>query len=479
MHLLLAGSALATVSAWAVMPAADVFDTGLAGHFASAMQQASEDCPATSMFVDGGSMLVLLDERGGVTEVELGAMPRQAERELRMAMPGVFAGAMTAITPDALVCAAIGAEEEEEVQAQVEVSNGGGTIIIEHNGERREVDIDLGDLDFDVITEEMGEAGIDMRALMGRLMSGDMRPEVHAEVVVEMVDEDGEHHRRHVHRGGNEDGPHDEQMMMRFMARQDGQWMPGRDPHGGPGMGQQGMGAGNRCPMCSGGGPRKMGGPRGMGGPRKMGGHGGGMGSEGMHGPQGMMPPHGMMGRGMGAGHGEGSEHHGMHGHHGRGAGHGDMAADMLREHMHFLREMHEDPEQAWEIIESLPPEMRREHEELLGQLMGGHDGDHDDHEFFARVQQFDEKIAVAGQVAHRLNDSEALAVFGVWQAREHMDLETRIGLLAPMVSNEGLRTSVRNAAAFVVMEALGELDDKAGAAAALREMILRNGSTE
>jgi hypothetical protein len=151
------------------------------------------------------------------------------------------------------------------------------------------------------------------------------------------------------------------------------------------------------------------------------------------------------------------------------------MAADMLREHMHFLREMHEDPEQAWEIIESLPPEMRREHEELLEQLMGGHD----DHEFFARVQQFDEKIAMASQVAHRLNDSEAMAVFGVWQAREHMDPETRIGILTPMVSNESLRTSVRNAATFVVMEALGELDDRAGAAEALREMILRNGSIE
>ncbi|HCA38850.1 MAG TPA: hypothetical protein DEO92_04135, partial [Phycisphaerales bacterium] len=88
MHLMLAGTMIATVSAWAVVPVADVFDTGLAGRFAAAMQQADDDCLATSMLVDGGSMLVMLDERGGVTEIELGTMPTRAEGELRMAMSG-------------------------------------------------------------------------------------------------------------------------------------------------------------------------------------------------------------------------------------------------------------------------------------------------------------------------------------------------------------------------------------------------------
>ena len=446
MHLLLAGSTIAAVSGWAVMPAADVFDTGLAGHFASAMQHSNNDCLASSVLVDGGSMLVVLDERGGITEVELGAMPAVAEQELRMAIPPVFAAATTPISPDALMCAAVG--DDQEVDVQVEVANGGGTIVIEHNGDRREIEIDLGDIDFEQISEEMGEAGIDMHAVMGRLLSGGLSPEVQAEVVVEMVDDEGDRHRKRIHLGGNDDGLHERHMMMMFGGGKSGHRMPG---HGqtGQGMGRPGMGSGHACPMCGGGGPRSMAG---------RGGHGG----------QGMMPPQGPMGHGgWGEGHGD------------MGEGHGDMAAGMLREHMHFLAEMHEDPERAWEIIESLPPEVRRAHEELLEQLMGGDDDDHGEHEFFERAGEFDEKITVARRVAQRLNDAEAMAVFGVWQAREHLDPEERIAMLAPMVGNERLRTSVRNAAAFVVMEAHGELDDGASAADALRDMILRNGVME
>jgi hypothetical protein len=432
---MLAGSMIATVSAWAVMPVADVFDTGLAGRFASAMQQADDDCLATSMLIDGGSMLVMLDERGGVTEIELGAMPARAEGELRMAMSGQFAGAMTAISPDALVCSAMGAiDEEEEVEVQVEVVNGAGTIVIERNGERREMEIDL-----DEIAAEMDEAGVDMHALMGRLMHEGKNPWVHTEVVVEMVDDDGEHHRRRFHIGEDEGGDHEERMMM-FMGDPDARRMPGRDPHGGQGMGHLERSGRESCPMCG----------RGVGG----------MGPRGMHGPS----------RPFGAQRG----HDDMQGHPGMGEGHGDMGADMLREHMHFLREMHEDPERAWEIIESLPPEMRREHEELLGQLMGDHHGD--DGDFFGQAGQFVEKVEMARHVAQRLDDAEAMAIFGVWQVREHLEPEARIALLSPMVANEQLLRSVRNAASFVMMEALGEADEEAAAIRTLQEMILRNG---
>jgi hypothetical protein len=446
MHLLLAGSMIATVSAWAVTPAVDVFDTGLAGHFAAALHRADQDCLATSLIVDGGSMLVILDERGGVTEVDLGMMPPKAERELRAAMPALFAGAMTAISPDAMMCAALGAaDEEHEVEVRVDVATGGGTIVIEHNGERREMKIDFDDIGFREIAAEMDEAGIDMHALIGRLMSGDEHPEMKVEMVIELDDEDGKRTGRRIHFGGDDDGAMPEHMMMMFIGDQEGQWVPDRGPREAPGRGgmrRPGMGDGNGCPMCGRGGDR----PRGMG-------------SRGA-----MQGPRGMPGRG------------GIHGRHGVSAGFGDMDRDMLRQDMYFHADMGDDPEVAWDIIESLPPEMRRAHDEWLRQLMGDDD---DGREYFERTGQFDEKIAMARQVASRLADTESMAVFGVWQAREHLDPEARIAMLAPMVNNESLLRSVRNAAAFVVMEALGDIGDDAGAAETLREMILSNGAME
>jgi hypothetical protein len=54
-----------------------------------------------------------------------------------------------------------------------------------------------------------------------------------------------------------------------------------------------------------------------------------------------------------------------------------------------------------------------------------------------------------------------------------------RVDLLEPMIKNETLLRSVRNAAAWVVMDAKAEIGDSAGGAATLREIILRNGSVE
>ena len=464
MHLLLTGSLIATMSAWAVVPDGDVFDTGLASHFASAMEQSQDDCAASSLIVDGGTMLVVLDEQGDVTEIELGEMPRVAEQELRMAIPSVFAGAPTSISADALMCAAMGSaeesDEEEEVEVSVSVLNGDGQVVIEHNGERKVIEIDLGDLNFETIAEEMGNAGVDLNDMMGRLMSGDASPEVRAEVVVEMVDEDGERHHRRMHVGGEDHGGLGEHMTMMFVDEEGGHWSMG--PGGPPPAHRRGhpeMGGDQKCSMCPGHG--------GMGNPRMP--HHGGMGMGG-----GMMPHSGMGGM---PGHG-GMEMHfgGMSPHggtHGGGHPHGKSAEAMLQEHMHFLMVMQDDPESAWGIIESLPPEMRAEHEELLEQLMhGGHAHD----SFVDESMQFDHKIDMARKVSQRLNDEEAVAVFGVWQAREHLEPEAQVALLAPMMNDMDLRTSVRNAASFVVMEALGHLDDSAGATETLRDMILRNG---
>lgn len=401
MHLLLAGSMIATLSAWAVTPSSDIFDSGLAGHFAAAMQQADQDCLASTLIVDGGSMLVMLDERGDVTEIDLGSMPATAAHELRVAIPALFAGAQTSITRDALMCAAMGAaEESEEVQVDVSITNGSGEIVIEHNGEHKVIAIDLENLssiDLDAITEELGESGIDMHTLMSQMMSGDMTPGAEAKFVVEVI-----------------------------------------------GEGPSGMG----------------------GGPRGKPGHGGTQHFQGMIGHPGM------------GGHGDIDLHGAMMGHPAMGGGRGDhegSAANMLRQHMHFLAAMQEDPDVAWHIIESLPPEMRREHEEILHQLMG-RDDRHRDNEFFERVAQFDEKLAVMNHAVQRLSDEAAIAVFGVWQAREMFDPEARVDLLAPMMNDEGLIPAVRNAASFVVMEALADIGDTAGAGESLGDMIRRNG---
>lgn len=443
MHLLLAGSMIATLSAWAVTPSSDVFDSGLAGHFAAAMQQADQDCLASTLIVDGGSMLVILDERGDVTEIDLGSMPAMAAHELRAAIPASFSGAQTSITRDALMCSAMGAaEESEEVQVDVSVTNGSGEIVIEHNGVRKIIEIDLenlGSIDLDAIAEELGESGIDMHTMIGQMMSGDMTPGAEANVLIEVIGDGGENHHKRMHLGRDHDEQGREKMMMMFVGDEEGYWMSG------PGGGHPGMESSKGCPMCGG-----MQGPGGMGsgGPRGMPSHGG------------MQQYQGMMGHpGMGGGHGD----------------HEDSAANMLRQHMHFLAAMQEDPDLAWNIIESLPPEMRREHEEILHQLMDGDDR-HDDNEFFERVGQFDEKLAVVNSAVRRLSDESAIAVFGVWQAREMFDPEARIGLLAPMMNDEGLIPAVRNAASFVVMEALADIGDAAGATESLGDMIRRNG---
>jgi hypothetical protein len=411
MHLLLAGSTIATLSAWAVTPTADVFDTGLAGHFAAALHQADQDCLATSLIVDGGSMLVMLDERGGVTEIDLGVMPSIAEQELRMAMPSIFAGAMTAISADAMVCAALGAaDEEEQIEVRVDMGNDGGTLVIEHNGERRVMELDLDDLgsiDFHKIASEMDEAGIDMHALIGRLMNGDAHPEVKVEMVIEVDDEDGNRTRRRMHIGGGDDGDQRDHIMMMFMGDEDGQWMPGRgghEPHERSERRHPDMDGGHGCPLCGRGGEEHR-----------------GMGDRGDR-----HEPYGMMGRGD-----RGHEHDGDRGH--------DHDGDRGHEH-------------------------------------DGMRDEDDGHEFFERAGQFDEKIAMTRQVAARLSDQEAMAVFGVWQVREHLDPMDRIEMLLPMVTDVDLLRSVRNAAAFVVMESYGEIGDEDGAAETLREMILSNG---
>ncbi len=345
-----------------------------------------------------------------------------------------IAASLTAY-PTTLIAPSIGAEEEVEVS--VGFTNGQGVIVVDHNGQRREIEVDLDDM------EGIGAvmAGIDeamqqdddgtLGALIGRFMSGDITPEVRVEAIVEMEDEDGERVRRRINLGGG-DEEIDEVIMM----------MAG-DPHGGGWEGHWQMASG--FPQCG-----------------------------GMEMPQHGMRPHrrggpamrgSMRHPGMG-----GPNMHGMASH-----GGGEMGRDMLQQHMHFMHEMHENPEAVWEMIEQLPPDMRREHEELLAQMGGGHDW-HEGDDFMHQTEQFAAKLLMCKEVAARMSDGEAMAIFGVWQAREHMAPENRIALLEPLMHDEDLMRSVRNAAAWVVMEAQAEIGESSAGAETLRQIIRHNG---
>jgi len=392
MYTLIAGSTLAILSAWATAPTDATFNTGLARHFAEAMHQAQPECLASTVLVDSGEMLVVLDERGDVMEIDLGGLPEGASSAM---MWGTS-------TPAVLVPPAMAAmdESKKEVDVTVEVVDGVGTVTVIRNGEEEEFEIDLGDMGGDTDGPSLG-------SLFEKMMSGQGGPEVHAEVVIEMEDEDGQ---RRMQFDGDDIDLGKIMMMVMGDDGEEGVWVMdsrGEDhPH-----------------------------------------------TRGSHEMNVIMRDH-------------------------RDMGHG--GEELMRQHMHFLHEMHEDPNRVWEMIERLPPEMREEHERIFESMMDGdRDEDQRDHGFIEQGEGFAEKLAMASEVGIWLNRSEAVAIFAVWQARAHMGPADRVALLEPMIKNETLYISVRNAAAWVVMDAKAEIGDSAGGAATLQEIILRNGSFE
>jgi hypothetical protein len=128
------------------------------------------------------------------------------------------------------------------------------------------------------------------------------------------------------------------------------------------------------------------------------------------------------------------------------------------------LHEGHMDDESREEIIRII--------EHIRGE---GDEGGHD--EFFDLAGEFVEKINVARKLTASLDDGESLAVFGVWMARQHLEPEARVNVLTPIMNDDTLQDSVRNAAAWVVMDALGEMHRDSDAQATLTQIILRNGA--
>ena len=109
MHMLAFGSAVAVISAWAAAPTAMMFESGLLRTFANAIQ-ADHGCESLDVVIDDGEFLVLLDESGDVTEIELGEMPDVAWASIDS--PSIPHFAMAS------------AQEVEETDVTVEVING-------------------------------------------------------------------------------------------------------------------------------------------------------------------------------------------------------------------------------------------------------------------------------------------------------------------------------------------------------------------
>ena len=148
--------------------------------------------------------------------------------------------------------------------------------------------------------------------------------------------------------------------------------------------------------------------------------------------------------------------------------------AQELEEHLDRHRDEMDDQER-----EDMRRELEHLHQEIRHMEEEGHRDHHDDHEdpFFGMASDFVHKIEMAGHMANSLSERESIAVFAVWMARQHLEPEARVEMLSPMMKDESLYLSVRNAATWVVMDALGEMHRQSDARTALSELIRTNGS--
>ncbi|MEE2906680.1 MAG: hypothetical protein VX527_02505 [Planctomycetota bacterium] len=313
------------------------------------------------------------------------------------------------------------------------------------------IELDLGELSGGQV---MGHIVLDIGRMIGN--GGGSIDGADSNIDIEMIIEDDNGQRRIVKQFGQGGG------------------RPGAGGPGGPGMmpGMRGGPGGPGGPGGRGMMPGMRGGP---GGPGMMPGMPGGQGGPAMMfiaGDEHMMPMGGVMGR-------------------------TDMHGDEM-EHMHReIGHLHEMLERAHEIIgrqsemmddNDLDPGEREELHTMTDhwfEMMDGRDEDdrhHEDNdhhvdEYIEQAESFVHKIHMSKQMAGALDSREALAVFGVWQAREHMSPEQRVEMLSPLMNNEDLWPSVRNASSWVVMEALAEMQRETDAHKTLGELIRSNGT--
>lgn len=96
---------------------------------------------------------------------------------------------------------------------------------------------------------------------------------------------------------------------------------------------------------------------------------------------------------------------------------------------------------------------------------------------FFQEGGEFVGKLEMSGMIADALSDPMKVALFGVWEARQHLEPEGRLEVLFPIMGDDSIALPVRNAAAMVVRESLVELGDFEQARAVLGMQIRINGS--
>ena len=115
---------------------------------------------------------------------------------------------------------------------------------------------------------------------------------------------------------------------------------------------------------------------------------------------------------------------------------------------------------------------------ELMEEIHGGHEnGHHDEDPFFRQGGEFVAKMELSHEIRRTLSDPVDVAIFGVWEARQHLQPEERLNVLGSIMGDENIDLSVRNAAAMVVREAFYQLGDREKAMETLHLQIRINGT--
>ncbi len=164
-----------------------------------------------------------------------------------------------------------------------------------------------------------------------------------------------------------------------------------------------------------------------------------------------------------------------------------DGGPHMRREHHMSEDDMVQEDLMMWieEMRNDQHPRMRQGNHDLRHDEHHGGRDEHRDHrgegamhdQYMEQAEQFANKIAMTAEVGSRLSNREAMAIFDVWQAREHVGPNRRAAMMRSISDDADMSTPVRNAASWVLMEAWYELGDEDAAANALEAFIRRNGS--
>lgn len=188
-------------------------------------------------------------------------------------------------------------------------------------------------------------------------------------------------------------------------------------------------------------------------------------------------------------------DHHEMH--HGHQDMHHDEMHDVLYEHVVVIMEEHGMPMEMLEEVGMAMEEHGMHPMEALHMLIerldeegvdprplidfmeeiSHDDGHHEEDPFFQQGGEFVGKMELANEIGISLSDPIDVAIFGVWEARQHLEPQERLDVLGSIMGDPNIEMSVRNAAAMVVREALYELGDRERALETLHMQIRLNGS--